>query len=113
MIAGVPCWRCADCGASFFPEQFLCPRCRGGRLRAERVGAGIVEEVTVVRHAIGREDTAAPVLASVRTEAGHRMIVRLDGVLAPGTPIALCEADGVLRGRNSLLCREDTGISGA
>jgi len=98
MILGCQYWRCEDCGATCFPRRFLCPRCRGVRLSEDRVSDGVVEEVTQVRHAIGRgADSDIPIIASILTGAGHRMIVRLDTPLAPGAEVALFEHDGAPR----------------
>ncbi len=94
MTLGCRFWRCESCGAAYFPQRFLCPRCRGGRFALELVSDGVVEEVTQVRYAIGRGDGEVPVLATVITGVGHRMIVRLDTALEAGATVALYEKDG-------------------
>jgi uncharacterized OB-fold protein len=91
---------CGRCGHVVFPARLWCPRCGASDWRPREPGAGIVEEVTIVRRAPG--GLAAPVrLGSVRLDAGPLVTARLDpGVgagsrvyvaLADGAPIAVCE----------------------
>ncbi len=92
-------WRCLGCSATYFPERLLCPHCRGTSFETDRVAGGVVEEVTLVRHAIGRSGSDVPVLATVLTDAGHRMIVRLANELSAGTMVSLYEIDSLPHAR--------------
>lgn len=65
-----------------FPVRILCPRCGGSEWRRERVDAGVVEEVTIVR------DKAVPI-GSVRLEGGPAIVVRLGPEAEPGIRIRL------------------------
>ena len=91
MSAGVGIWRCAACGTGYFPERLLCPRCHGHEFTPDRVTEAVVEEVTVIRHVLGRTDWAPRRLANVRTINGPRMTVGLRDESGPGTVIELFE----------------------
>ncbi len=89
MIAGVGIWRCRSCGAAYFPERLLCARCHGHDFVADRVSEGVIEEITVVRHVLGRSDWGPRRLANVRTVNGPLMTVGLRDESGPGTVIEL------------------------
>jgi uncharacterized OB-fold protein len=99
MSAGVRIWRCASCGAAFFPQRLLCARCHGCAFVQDRVHEGIVEEITVVRHVLGQTDWQPRRLANVRTLNGPPMTVGLRDEAGPGSVIELFEEDGAPLGR--------------
>jgi uncharacterized protein len=91
MTRGVRIWRCKTCKAGLFPERLLCPRCHGHDFEEDRVYDGVVEEVSVIRHMIGRPDWKPRRIASVRTSDGQLITVGLRDESAPGTAIDLYE----------------------
>jgi uncharacterized OB-fold protein len=70
---------CAN-GHAVWPPRVLCPVCASGEWSSEPAEAGVVEEVTEV---------AGTRIASVRTDAGPRVVARLEGELGPGDRVAL------------------------
>lgn len=80
-----------ECGAGFFLEPLLCPRCHGGKFETDRVHGAVVEEVSVIRHMIGQENWQPRRIASVRTSEGQRMTVGLRDESGPGAAIELFE----------------------
>ena len=93
MKPGVTIWRCQRCGAGFFPERLLCPRCHGHEWVQDRVYDAVVEEVSTIRHMIGQTDWTPRRIASVRTADGQLITVGLRDESGPGTAIALFEED--------------------
>jgi uncharacterized OB-fold protein len=91
MTRGVPIWRCKACGVAYFPQRLLCPRCHGSEWNEDRVHAGVVEEISTIRHMIGQTDWQPRRIASVRTADGQLITVGLRDDSAPGTVIALFE----------------------
>lgn len=91
MNAGVTIWRCLNCGAGFFPEPLLCPRCHGGAFATDRVHEAVVEEVSVIRHMIGQDNWQPRRIANVRTTDGQHMTVGLRDESGPGALIELFE----------------------
>ena len=89
MSEGVTIWRCAKCGAGFFPEPLLCPRCHGYRFTTDRVTEGVVEEISIIRHMLGQENWQPRRIASVRASDGQLMTVGLCDGSGPGTRIEL------------------------
>ena len=97
--AGVTIWRCANCGAGFFPERLLCARCHGDRFETDRVREAVVEEVSIIRHMLGQENWQPRRIASVRTGEGLLMTVGLLDESLPGTLLALFEEHSAPLGR--------------
>jgi uncharacterized OB-fold protein len=91
MTPGVAIWRCANCGAAFFPERLLCPRCHGYRFDTERVHEAVVEEVSVIRHMLGQDNWQPRRIASVRTSDGQRITIGLRDDADPGATVELFE----------------------
>ena len=56
VTAGVAAFRCAGCGALYFPPRLLCARCGGAAFEAARVTQGVIEEITIIRHVLGQKD---------------------------------------------------------
>ncbi|HEY4748139.1 MAG TPA: hypothetical protein VIH38_11250 [Steroidobacteraceae bacterium] len=86
-------WRCATCGAGFFPQRLLCARCHGERFEPDRVHEAVVEEVSIIRHMLGQTDWQPRRIASVRTADGQRITVGLTDESEPGAVIELFEQD--------------------
>jgi len=83
---------CDSCATPHFPPRLLCRRCRSSSWRSEPAPSGLLEEVTVLRYRIGAVDAEAPVtIATVVTDAGPRMLVRLTGPAEPGDVVALTD----------------------
>ena len=93
MNRGVGIWRCATCGAGFFPQRLLCARCHGERFEPDRVHEAVVEEVSIIRHMLGQTDWQPRRIASVRTADGQRITVGLTDESEPGAVIELFEQD--------------------
>ena len=91
MTPGVGIWRCARCGAGFFPRRLLCARCHGDAFDEDRLYEAVVEEVAVIRHMLGQADWQPRRIASVRTGEDLRLTVGLADASAPGTVIELWE----------------------
>jgi uncharacterized OB-fold protein len=91
MTQGVGIWRCARCGAAFFPQRLLCARCHGESFAPDRVHEAVVEEVSIIRHMLGQTDWQPRRIASVRTSEGLSLTVGLTDESAPGTAIELFE----------------------
>jgi len=91
MKDGVTIWRCRSCGAAFFPQRLLCPRCHGVDFDADRVTEALVEEVSTIRHMIGAADWTPRRIASVRTADGLVFTVGLRDESGPGATVALFE----------------------
>ena len=99
MKAGLEIWRCAGCGARFFPERLMCPRCRGDEWEREAAMTGVVEEVSVIHHMIGHKEWTPRPIASVRTDQGVLVTVGLLDDAGEGAAIDLFEEEGAPFGR--------------
>ena len=100
MADGLVIQRCTGCGAGYFPERLMCPRCRGFEFRADRVETATVEEVTTVRHVLGQSEWAPRRLASVRTEDGQPITIGLLDDAAEGARVWLCQEGTAPFGRS-------------
>jgi uncharacterized OB-fold protein len=94
MTDGVAIWRCTHCGAEFFPQRLLCPRCHGHTFTTDRVREAVVEEVSIIRHMLGQADWQPRRIASVRTADGVLMTIGLRDDSEPDATIELFEEDG-------------------
>ena len=81
--------RCAACGQSCFPARQICHRCGGAAWTPVTVDRGTVEEVTTVQHQADAAGAGTVHLASVRTDGGVVILVRLDRPVAPGAEVSL------------------------
>jgi len=99
MSAGVGIWRCKGCGTGVFPRRLLCPQCHGQEFAEERVHAGVVEEVAVIRHMIGQENWQPRRIANVRTQGGPCITVGLRDDAGEGAVVELFEEEGAPFGR--------------
>ena len=93
MTSGVTAFRCAGCGAIYFPARLLCARCGGPAFAETRVSEGVIEEITVIRHVLGQTDWGPRRLANVKTPEGLLLTVGLRDESSPGDRIVL-EQDG-------------------
>ena len=91
MSAGVTIWRCTGCRAGYFPEPLLCPRCHGAAFETDRVHEAVIEEISVIRHMIGKENWQPRRIANVLTAGGPRMTVGLRDESGPGAIIEVFE----------------------
>jgi uncharacterized protein len=92
---GLPISVCSACGHAVFPARLLCPRCGGDEWRSEDVGAGLVEEATVVERAPGGPLATPVALGSIRLESGVVVVARLESGLGRGDSARLEYRDGV------------------
>lgn len=75
---GLTVWKCAGCGAEFFPRRLMCLRCESPDVReVGLVHEGVVEEITIVRHVLGQEGWKPRRIANVRTPKGLMLTVGL------------------------------------
>ena len=89
MSEGVTIWRCQGCGAAFFPQRLLCPRCHGAAWGEDRVHEAVVEEVSTIRHMIGATNWTPRRIANVRTPEGLLLTVGLRDESEPGDAVTL------------------------
>jgi uncharacterized OB-fold protein len=88
---GIAIFRCAQCGARYFPRRMICHRCGGHDFTQERAHEGVVEEVSVIRHMLGQENWQPRRIASVRIGDDLRITVGLTDESGPGDAITLYE----------------------
>lgn len=97
MSAGIPLWRCRNCGSAFYPEPLLCPHCGGADGEPARVYEGLIEQATVVHRAVGAPAERPPrQLATVVLPGGQRVIAALDGRPERGGRVVLRESGGAI-----------------
>lgn len=88
---------CAACGHLLYPPRILCPVCASSRFRRHLADTGIAEEVTTRRPVFKRRqlpwgnwlDQSETHLASIKTDAGPRVIARVPPDLRPGDRVIL------------------------
>jgi uncharacterized OB-fold protein len=93
MTSGVTAFRCARCGAIYFPQRLMCARCGSAAFDEARVGEAVIEEVTTIRHVLGQSDWRPCRIANVRTPEGLHLTVGLRDQSGPGDRVLL-EQDG-------------------
>jgi uncharacterized OB-fold protein len=104
--AGVPLQVCAECGAGAYPHRLICRRCGARQFELRRVVEGVVEQITVVHRAVGR-DQEPHGLATVRLGGGQRVIAGLREAVMPGETVALqSEAGAVWATRHTSVVNE-------
>jgi uncharacterized OB-fold protein len=90
---------CAVCGTAAFPRRLACPQCGCRDAREVDASEGVVEETTTVRHRAGEDGGAVMRLGTVRTQAGPRVIARLEGAADSGVVVRLYrKPDGAIVG---------------
>jgi uncharacterized OB-fold protein len=93
MSGGLTAWKCADCGAVYFPERYLCAACGGHDIGATTVKEGVVEDMTTVRHVIGQPDWQPRPIATVNIDGGARILAGLLDDTGPNDRVTLFEED--------------------
>lgn len=101
MKPGLPLTRCNVCNATYFPVRFICANCGAASWSADVVADGVVEQMTTVRHAAGRDGWEPRHIASVRTTTGQVINVRLEEPLPEQTPVLLFDCDGAPTARKA------------
>ena len=99
MKQGIELSQCVQCGVGYFPHRLICPKCGGGVWQADTVDEGVVEQMTTVRHAAGREQWEPRYIASVRTSKGQMINAGLEEPLTDQTAVILFDRDGCPIGR--------------
>ena len=94
MNPGLPLSECVSCGASYFPFRLICHRCGGASWREGLVTHGVVEQMTTVRYAAGRENWQPRYIACVRTTKGQIINAGLEEPLAEQTQVLLFNREG-------------------
>lgn len=97
MKRGLPIERCDACGHAVFPPRLACPDCGARAWRPDLAETGVAEQITVVRHAIGRGGDPPSAIASVRADVGPLLVARVEPGLRPGCRVELWRDSGVLR----------------
>ena len=101
MKPGLPLGLCAGCGATYFPFRLICPKCSGTDWREDSVADGVVEQMTTVRYAAGRDNWEPRYIACVRTSKGQMINAGLEEPLPDGTKVQLFDRDGSPIGRKA------------
>src|SRR5262249_1068770 len=86
-------FRCARCGAIYFPQRLMCVRCGSVTFDEARLREAVIEEVTTIRHVLGQRDWRPCRIASVRTPEGLQLTVGLRDESGPRDRVLL-EQDG-------------------
>jgi uncharacterized OB-fold protein len=90
---------CVACGQVDFPRRLLCPSCGRDEFVEVDAANGSVEDVTTLHHRAGKAGEDIAYIATVLTQAGPRVIARLEHLLTPGTVVLLrVESDGAIVG---------------
>jgi uncharacterized OB-fold protein len=89
MSAGVIYYVCRSCSLAVFPSRALCPRCGGAGWLRRAATSAILEDVTTLHHARGRQLDSSIRLGTVRLDSGPAVVVRLEKKLSPGTRVVL------------------------
>jgi uncharacterized OB-fold protein len=93
--------QCIRCGHRVFPDRFGCPVCGGYEWRHVWLDRATVEDVTLLRRALGRAFEPPVRLGTVRLTGGPRVLARLEDNLAPGMEAALALERGAVVARRS------------
>jgi uncharacterized protein len=75
---------CVACGDMAFPARLLCPACGASEFAEVTVTHGVVEQVTVLHRRPGGHSGEPSCIGTVLTDAGPRVIARLEEALQPG-----------------------------
>lgn len=94
MKPGLPLTRCNVCGTAYFPVRFICANCGAASWSPDAVADGVVEQMTTVRHAAGRDKWEPRHIASVRTTKGQVINAGLEEPLPERTSVLLFDRDG-------------------
>ena len=93
MSNGLTLQVCRSCGCRYFPARLLCGQCGAAQFDAAVATTGVLEQVTTLHRAFGRE--AAARVGSIRVDDGPLVIVRVGPGCLPGEQVDLAEDNGV------------------
>jgi uncharacterized OB-fold protein len=83
---------CTSCATAVFPPRLVCWRCHATSWRRQQTPTARVEQATVLRYRVGGTGAPLPVaIATVLTDAGPRIVVRIEGTAEPGDLVTLEE----------------------
>jgi len=94
MKPGLPLKKCTVCRSAYFPVRFICPHCGASSWEDDVVLDGVVEQMTTVRHAAGRDNWEPRYIACVRTSKGQMINAGLEEPLPEQTAVLLFDRDG-------------------
>ena len=94
MKPGLPLSECTSCKTSYFPFRLICPKCGNATWRESSVADGVVEQMTTVRYAAGKENWEPRYIACVRTSKGQVINAGLEEPLPDQTRVLLFDRDG-------------------
>lgn len=94
MKPGLTVSRCRASGIAYFPPRLVCPESGSADMAEDVVMTGTVEEMTVVRHAIGQENWSEKHIATVRLPEGQLVVAGADQAMAEGSTVDLFEEEG-------------------
>ena len=81
---------CKSCDTAVFPPRLVCWRCHESNWRRQEVRTARVEEVTILRYRTGLTGPQPDVaIATVATDPGPRIVVRVEGTAEPGEVVTL------------------------
>jgi uncharacterized OB-fold protein len=91
---------CKSCDLAVFPPRLVCWRCHASNWRRQEVPTARVEQVTVLRYRTGITSPQPPVaIATVATDPGPRIVVRVEGTAEPGDVVTLEDTDTGIEAR--------------
>ena len=86
-------FQCTSCKNLFFPARYLCPVCRHADWQEVAAPYGQIEDSTAIRHRPGADLQTTSFLATIQTNAGPRVIAKLNEYLERGEKVELQFAD--------------------
>lgn len=90
---------CVACAQVDFPRRLLCPSCGCDEFVEVEACKGRVEDVTTLHHRAGKAGGDIAYIATVLTQAGPRVIARLERLFEPGAVVSLrVESEGAIVG---------------
>jgi len=93
MNSGLNAWKCADCGAVYFPERYMCAACGGHEIAPTTVAEGVIEDMTVVRHVLGQKDWQPKPIATVLIDGGARILAGVLDEAGPNDRVVLSQEE--------------------
>jgi uncharacterized OB-fold protein len=94
MKPGLPLSQCRNCKTAYFPFRLICAKCGGASWQESSVPDGVVEQMTTVRHAAGRDNWEQRYIACVRTSQGQVINAGLEEPMIEGTKVLLFDREG-------------------
>jgi uncharacterized OB-fold protein len=93
MTPGLNAWKCGSCGAVYFPERYLCPKCGGHEFETVNVAEGVIEDMTIVRHVLGQKDWQPKPIATVLIDGGARILAGVTDDAGPSDRVLLSQVE--------------------